>query len=839
VEKSYNIVILANVDRGAELSATSAGSDAHIRVAEPFPLPDYIAETDAIIVFADTDRPIVAQLDAVRKANNTALLYLLAESPLSKVHCIQYDVAEVLPSETPHEWLITSVIDRLDAETAWLPKGFLRRIVSTINNTYQYDVAIVEVLRQLRQIAPFDAINISMFEEQYSVVRYHHGYPPEVINAFANTRMPLALENLSQIIESGEAKIIDDTLQHKAWSTAPPHEWIRSWMGAPIKKNGAVIGLINMDAAQPHRFKQVHLHRVSAVMEHITLFLETAQLYDTLDDYTAILSVLNRQNNLLFATLSRFTTIDDLCRSIADTVVSSFGKTDCGVMLIDPEQEILVRYSRAGDYNVRADGVLPLTGKGLVAEAARTGEIVYSPDVDADERYVANEPQTRSELVIPLKTLSGVLGVLDLQSERPGAFSSRDQEALTSFANYAAMAIQNLRLFNEQRDYTQTLEEHVLTRTAELAAEKERVETILAYANDAILMLDAEGVIRKGNDAFEFMVRQSDSMYTGKLLADMLVETARSDVEDALQQMRETYKPQMLESQLYPMESVEPTALEIIFSPIVQHNGQINSIVCTLRDITRQKTIEAALRRTIDKEREANLLKTRFIKTVSHQFRTPLAAIMLSSELLRNYFDQLAEKVENEKSSRRIERHFSTIHDEIRRLETILDEVLYISTTTDGTEEFAPTSVDIQMIINTCIESVGKANPLHQFNLHVTGDNSQVYVDPAIFQRIIHQLLSNAATFGPDSHQVDVYLALRSTEIQIDVVDYGIGISPGEIEQLFQPFFRGQRGDTITGAGLGLTIVRHGVTVHGGSVSVTSDPQDGTRFRVTLPRGGT
>src|SRR5690606_22828234 len=107
---------------------------------------------------------------------------------------------------------------------------------------------------------------------------------------------------------------------------------------------------------------------------------------------------------------------------------------------------------------------LPLSGAGLVPTAVRTGEVVYAPDVRDDPRYVANVAATRSELVLPLKTSKRVIGALDLQSTELDAFSDQSRRILKAFAEQAAVAIENISLYDQVRRYSVELEDRVRKR---------------------------------------------------------------------------------------------------------------------------------------------------------------------------------------------------------------------------------------------------------------------------------------------------------------------------------------------------------------------------------------
>ncbi|MEO0562581.1 MAG: GAF domain-containing protein, partial [Chloroflexota bacterium] len=415
-------------------------------------------------------------------------------------------VAMVFPETLSREWAFRAMADFARMAPATRTQRFVADAVTYANQTIHHEAALQRILEELHTIVPLAAVNVAVFEADTAVVKYQHGYSERFSRSVMQTQIPLTLPNYESLVADGRPAIVNDTHADPNWKSLPDFDEIRSWLGLPIKKNNVVIGVLNVDSTQPNAFKPYHIQRLQPVMEHIALLLETSQLYDTLDEYTMLLSVLSRQTSLLFASLGSYRTLTEMCRHIAETVVDTFNHTDCGVMLLDRERNVLVRYARAGSYLVRSAGDIRLDGQGLVPEAVRTGDLIYAPDTQKDERYVPNEPNTRSELVVPITAHDEVIGVLDMQSSELHAFSMRDQEGLRAFANYAAMSIQNLQMYNDQRDQAEILAEQVQLRTEELERSKARVESILHHTSEAIVLLGPTGEIEERNPAFAGMM---------------------------------------------------------------------------------------------------------------------------------------------------------------------------------------------------------------------------------------------------------------------------------------------------------------------------------------------
>ena len=161
------------------------------------------------------------------------------------------------------------------------------------------------------------------------------------------------------------------------------------------------------------------------------------------------------------APLLESSSLFDIAQQVTSSIVSEFAFADCSVYLLEkpllPDADLdveahaydLARYAKHGEYIHRAEVILPINGQGLIPTAVRTGQLVYAPDVNKDDRYLPSDKRTRSELVVPLQIQSRILGALDLQSPIINAFDERAQRIVKVYAEHASMALENARLAEE------------------------------------------------------------------------------------------------------------------------------------------------------------------------------------------------------------------------------------------------------------------------------------------------------------------------------------------------------------------------------------------------------
>jgi signal transduction histidine kinase len=269
---------------------------------------------------------------------------------------------------------------------------------------------------------------------------------------------------------------------------------------------------------------------------------------------------------------------------------------------------------------------------------------------------------------------------------------------------------------------------------------------------------------------------------------------------------------------------------DYIIEPLYDGAGHITGITGATFDITERKRAEKAIQDAermqveLTKERELAGLRSKFITTVSHEFRTPMAIIVSSRDLLERYYDRLTPE-------RRTD-HFRKIGDQVHYMVDVLEDVLTISKTEESQMEFHPTLTDVAAL---CREMTNRLLP-RMVALSVEGEMNSALVDAHLLRLMVNSLLSNADKYAPDG-TVSLSLCRAGQTLELVVRDTGIGIPVDDQPHIFEPFYRGANAEHIPGTGLGLTIVRKAVDAHGGSIQVESVEAGGTTVTVRLPVG--
>ncbi len=517
----------------------------------------------------------------------------------------------------------------------------------------------------------------------------------------------------------------------------------------------------------------------------------------------------------------------DLGHQIVRAIITEFGQIDCGVILIDERQNKLLLLAHSGEYEVNIDAPLYLDGSGLVAEAMRNGKMVYAPNAEAHPLSVPNEPRTRSELVVPMQTAKGIVGVLDLQSMELDAFNQRNQRILSSFAERAAAAIETMRLYEEINRHAAALEWRVAQRTADLQRAKERTEAILSNSSDAIILAYLDGNIEQVNPAFGSLWGYTADEAFGQSLIS-LVETHQVEaLSNAFHTVITSRQSVRVETRCLRQDGTVFDG-DMALSLIIGDKETIANVICSVRDITERKRLESELRQSLDREKELNELKSRFISMTSHEFRTPLTTISTSAGLLKMHFNKM-------NPEQRL-KHFANIQTAIRQMTQLLEDVLLIGRAEAGRLEFNPERLDLEVFCRDLVEEIqAGAGKTHTLVFSERGQYENVMVDRKLLRQILTNLLGNAVKYSPVGNSVYFDLVCEDGQVVFRVQDKGIGIPEKDQKHLFETFYRANNVGTIPGTGLGLAITQRAVELHGGDIRVESQIGIGTTFIVTIP----
>lgn len=252
-------------------------------------------------------------------------------------------------------------------------------------------------------------------------------------------------------------------------------------------------------------------------------------------------------------------------------------------------------------------------------------------------------------------------------------------------------------------------------------------------------------------------------------------------------------------------------------------------VIWTFLDITRRKQSEARMREALEQQKALNEMRSRFVAMTSHEFRTPLAAILSAEEVLRHYGDRLPADERRET--------LDGIAAGVQRMSRMLDRVLLLGRADAQMLEFKPARADLRVLCPQLVDEAGLQHPESAGRVlcDVAPDLAPGLYDEKLLRHIFVNLLSNAMKYSPAGGDVRFEVRREEDDTVFRVRDSGIGIPPEEVDHLFESFHRASNVGDIQGTGLGLAIVKNAVDMHGGTIAVESVLGEGTTFTVRLP----
>ncbi len=564
----------------------------------------------------------------------------------------------------------------------------------------------------------------------------------------------------------------------------------------------------------------------------------TAQNRDG-DRLTALRQQMEQLNTIgkrFVAAIDRF----QVHRALLATLQELYSFSACSILLKgNPiELSIIPRY--------------PLTGpflEAMIQSIARAASAIDIPDVTAQELAVVADLDAPDDLApsyistpsgateigdflnIPLTVENRIMGILSLFDEHVGTFDTELLQLTTMIADYAAVALENVRLRER---------EMALWRDAE--HERQRLELIISSMAEGLLITDAQGAITSLNSSAQQLLAQAEvnlEQETPTSLRQLAASTNVSwllDLADIVDQAMAGNIVMNWELIAGDIGETIPLTLSISAAPLHDTSQTLIrpiGVVAVLNDITSNKQIEK--------------LKDEFVSIVSHELRTPLTAIKgYTQHLIRRIERRLREARQKQQSTGSLAepsesydlRSLNIVQSETEHLERLVSDLLDLSRVQWGELDLQYTSFYLADILAERVRLAQVSAEQHTIILDIQAQDSRIMADQLRVGQIFGNILDNAIKFSPPGRQVTVKLQEQEQEYLISVIDQGIGVSPEYFDHIFERFYRVRNTTSrqYSGIGMGLYVAKAIVEAHGGRIGFYSDRGIGSTFYFTLPR---
>jgi PAS domain S-box-containing protein len=398
---------------------------------------------------------------------------------------------------------------------------------------------------------------------------------------------------------------------------------------------------------------------------------------------------------------------------------------------------------------------------------------------------------------------------------------------------------------------------------------KDIFRVLFESAGEGLILVDQSGTILMSNPRIEEMFGYKRDELTGQKVEILIPESSRKKhVEHRQSYGQHPKKRSMGAGYDLSGRRKDGSTFPVEISLNYFHSGDSMVVMALITDITERKRIENEfhklneelekrveertqmlagaiheleytnkslekaeedVRKALEKEKELSELKSRFVSTASHEFRTPLATILSSVSLIGKY-------TKPEDQDKR-EKHIDRIKSSVSNLREILNDFLSLEKVQAGKIEFRPAELHLEDFACTIVDEIRVlAKPGQSITCEYKGEKRLVMLDPQLLKNILINLLSNAIKFSHDDGKISFLTEVNKNGCSFTVNDHGIGISEEDQKHLFEQFFRAKNAVNIQGTGLGLNIVRKYVELMGGTITCRSEINKGTTFTVNFPK---
>jgi GAF domain-containing protein len=656
----------------------------------------------------------------------------------------------------------------------------------------------------------------------------------------------------------------------------------RTIVAVPLLRDAIAVGVITVGRGEVRPFTESQVELLRTFADQAVIAIENARLFKELQEknralteaHAHVTEALQQQtatSEILKVISSSPTDEKPVFDAIAQSSVRLCDAVFGLVAIFDGELLHLVSHEHVGTEGLRAlaDRYPMRLNRGhLAGRAILDRTVIHVADVTLDPDYVgAPGVGNRATLSVPMLRYGAPIGTITIGRFEPLPFTEQQIELLKTFADQAVIAIENVRLFKElearTRDLTRSVSElRALGDVSRAISSTLDLQTVLTtIVSRAVELSNGSGGVIYEYDqlgtVFELRtahrvdqevmaLQQSEPIRIGEGAVGRAV-AIRAPVQ--ISDLRET---QHFSARARVRELLIARGyLSVLAVPLLVEDEILGALVVLRQEASElgDETVElmktfatqsalaiqnARLFREIElKSREleaASRHKSEFLANMSHELRTPLNAIIGFSEVLsERMFGELNEKQDE---------YLKDIHASGQHLLSLINDILDLSKIEAGRMELELTDFDLPTALDNALTLVRERAGRRGIALQMNVDSrlGQIQGDERKIRQVVLNLLSNAIKFTPEGGRIEVLAAPKDGSVEVSVADTGVGIAPGDQEAVFEEFRQvGTADKKVEGTGLGLTLCRKFIELHGGKIWVKSQIGEGSTFTFTVP----
>ena len=624
-----------------------------------------------------------------------------------------------------------------------------------------------------------------------------------------------------RVAETEQPMLINGSFRDPRLEGIALNAQISSSMLVPMKnQDGSVFGVLSIRRGAPSPdFTDDDLKLFSVFASQAALAITNFRLYDNLANRAQELLKISQLSRALISTLN----LKELLARVTEDVCAVVGFDRCGLFLRENPGSSAFHLQQSTGYPETLGRNPVREGEGAIGAAARTKKIVHfdarsTPlEEERDRAYAqrkgfARALGTDSFVAAPiLSSRNRCIGVIVADNrERREGITQEQIDLLSAFVNQAGIAIENAQIYEELHE-----------KNRSILRLNHYTDSVLQSSLAGIISTDAQGVIQRFNQAAVQPLDLDNALFKEATLSDLihrlgLPDDERNDLLEMIQNVQETGEPHNRPKFTLNPHNRDPITLNLMISRLTDHGQERSGIVLIFDDITREAHLEAKVKE-MDRLADIGYLSAR----MAHEVRNALSPIKCAAQMINQDSEETGHSTEWP----------DMIIAEVDGLSRLTSEML------DFARATAPDLRDltVETFLQSAIQRMASFMEEHQVQViwDIAEGLPPLHADPIQIGQVVRNIVMNAAQAMPDGGEllISADCDTQGRTLTMRFQDYGVGIAPDQLHQIFRPFVTTK----TKGTGLGLPIVQKIVRQHGGKINVASVQGEGTCFSVFLP----